>query len=259
MFLYLLNGNLSREALTKAQLSHLPDAATLIQRSLLDGPAGAGRTLFADGRMPAERLYYRPNEQTWQKSANGQFWLGYWNDMIPTAESLKRKSIIAGHPAELGGRGSFIIPLARKFPAGTALPMTMVLTAEGLTLKEKPQFVGFSARAEKLWRNILRQMDWLAADANDTLTAQEQFELCVEALGINYHLGADEVSMLGLIDTVSLNDIACLMVDIPGLKQDLPKMLERVKKKDCAYPPDSSSGSVLTGSGPPDGSDTAPQ
>lgn len=256
-FLYVIDGNLTRAALSEAGLEHLPDAGTLLTRSLLDGPAGAGRMLIADGRLASERLYYRPAEQVWQKSANGKYWLGYWLDAVPNAESLKRKAIVAGHTVELGGRGTFTIPLARKFPAGTNLPMDMVLTAEGLTLKEKPQFVGFSARAEKLWRHILRQMDWMSPDAEDAMTGQEQFLVCVEALGINYHLGSDEASMLGLIDTVSLNDIACLIVDVPGLKQELPRMLEQLKKKDSDYPSGSLNESASSGSGHPDGLDTA--
>jgi hypothetical protein len=246
-FLYLINGNLTAAGLAEAGLNHLPPAATLITRTLLDGPQGAGRTLLADGHCPADRLYYRPNEQTWQAAANGTYWIGTWNDAIPNERSLRRNSIIDGHRVSLGDGGQYIIPLARKFPAGSNLPMAMVLTADGLTLRQKPQFAKFCGRAEKLWRQFCREMGWIAPDADDAMTAEEQFALAVEALGLNYHLGGEECSMLGLIDTASLPEILTRIVDVPTLQQQLAARMEQLKKKDCPCPQDNSSDSAASG------------
>jgi hypothetical protein len=253
-FLYLIEGNLTPATLQAAGLGYLPDADTLTTRGMLDGPAGAGRMMVADGRQSAQRMVYKPDQQIWLKSANGKFWVGTWNDAIPCAGSLRRPSQVAGHTIQLNNCGLFTIPLARKFPAGTNLPMSMVLTSEGLTLKEKPQFVGFSMRAEKLWRHFCRQVGWLEPDGADVLTVEEQFNLCIEALGINYYLGADEASLLGLIDTAVLDEIAIRIVDVPTLKSQLADRLESLKKKDCALPTASLNGPESSSSGnDPDG------
>jgi hypothetical protein len=256
-FLYVLHGvaQVSQAALDERGLNHLPKADTLITRGMMDGPEQRACLMVADGRCRPADLRYVPAEQTWQTSLNGQFWLGFWNDKKPTARTLRRQAVIEGYTVDLGPSGVWAIPLARKFPAGTALPQGLILTAGGLTLREKPEFMDFCQKAERLWRQFMRQMEWIEPDAADDLTTQEEWELAAAALGINYHVGADEINGLGLLDTQTLGQIACKIVDVPALERTLMERLEALKKNS---PPtgESLSGSACGKCGGSDGLDS---
>lgn len=239
-FLYILPNQFAADklaaAIADAGLSHLPAPSTLITRSLYDGPDGRPCTILADGRCPASELNWRPAEQCWTPSVNGKFHIGYWTGRLPAEPDLRRGDLIDGHAADLGDRGTWHVPCARKFPVGTCLPEKIRITAAGAVLEARPEFAAFSFRAERLFRQLMRSLGLrdVSDDAADQpLSGTEECLIVCEALRLNYVVGVDEVNLLGLLDTRTLSTIANCIVDMPAVQEALVKRLAELKKNNA--------------------------
>lgn len=198
----------------------------VLTRMTEKGPTNKRSILFAGKDCEAKNLFIRDN-QTWVKSLNGRFFIGYDSDNLPTANNLARNNQIDGHSIEINGQ-KWLIPCARVFPVGTKLPQTMIMTADGLQMQIKKEFVAFSARAEKLWAA-------LQPNTKVTITNQEAYDIAADALKFNYHIGIDEINILGIIDTDSLGRIYSAVIDMPtiiALNEEIKKKQSLAKKQE---------------------------
>lgn len=190
---------------------------------------GAGdRTLLCLGG-DASRLSYEPKEQAWQKARNGKYEIGIINADRPTEEQLRRKRQLAGHYVELGDGGKWLVPVARIITGGSMLPATLILGSNGeVVTKEMPQYAQFSAKAEKLWEDFQIENKLIEGELKTTIA--ERMLIAAEALAWNYHLGMDEVNMMGLLTTENLSKVLRAIIDVPTLEE----VIKETKKKTAA-------------------------
>ena len=200
----------------------LPEVA----RGHTAGPGGGSCVLVADERIGSKNLQYAPAEQTWVRSLDDKFWLGFYNDRPPTEADLKRELQVDGHLVELTSGQKWRIPLARVFPAGTRLPQSMIMGPNGQVQFEiEPGFIEFSGKAEQLWDDFLIQLKW--AEGPEKLTKDDEWWLVTEALKLNYHVGADEVNALKLLSTRNFEEVIYAIVDVPTLRKFMAEMNEK--------------------------------
>lgn len=219
---------LSAEVLKDAGLyGTVKDPPKITHRGSEIGPAGKRCILFwAEG--PADKLHFKPAEQVWSESNNGKFHIGYYADDPPTESQLARKDQIAGHRVENSDGQKWLIPTARIFPAGTRLPETLLLGPDNkVYTRPIAKYAEFSRRAEVLWNDFKKQLGW--AEGEQELSYADEMLLVIEAISFNYHVGADEINALELLNTKNFEKIIHAIVDIPTLNAKLEEMGEQKK------------------------------
>jgi len=181
------------------------------------GPAGACVLLCSgDGGD----CVYTPAAQTWAKSIDADFWVGFWTADRPGEKTLRKTSQLAGHPVPLGDGADWNIPVVRLLDGGSAMPSALVLGENGeLYSSELPEYAKLSATVDKLFGDLTIEMGW--TEGTPQLTAADRMRLAADALGWNYHLGIDEINALGLLTTQNLSEVMAAILDIPSLKKKI--------------------------------------
>lgn len=235
-FLYFIEhgaGPMNRFELAAAGLGHL-DAKGLVFRGITgNGPDGAAGCLIADKTLKPSETTYKPDSQVWTQSITGKFWIGYWADSPPAEADLRRETMVMGHEVAIN-EGLWMIPAARCFPAGTALPMVMTLRADGsMGYAAAPKFKALSESAERLWMDFLDASGVTQDDAESrtALTPRQRYDLALAALGVNYRVTADEANVLGLMTTDSVRQIQRALIDMPTVEA---AMAAEAEKKNAA-------------------------
>ena len=178
------------------------------------GPGGKACTLW-QYRSASKRLLYKPEQQTWSESLTGGYWTGFYNDEKPTEQELRRDVQLAGHLIELGNGEKWLIPVARFISGGSRLPQSLILGSNGeLVTETLPEFAAFGCKVEKLWQDFENEMNQV--EAEPLVDAKQRWQLAVEALRLNYFVGADEVNALRLLTTKNLNEIMAAILAVPS-------------------------------------------
>lgn len=231
-FLYAIPkvSTIGAKQLAKVGLAPVFDKVKESQRPAGRGPGGGQCTLVCIGGN-GKSLFYKPAEQTWQKSHNGKYWVGFYNDDPPTEQGLRRKTQLAGHYVELTDGGKWLVPVARILSGGSRLPQSLILGSNGEVITEPlPQYAGFSSKVEKAWEDFQVENGWKEGELQ--LSIAERMKLAIEALGWNYHVQTEEVNLLKLITTQNLNgEILAAIIDLPTLVE-ISKEFKEHKKKD---------------------------
>lgn len=197
------------------------------QRGTAQGPGGGDCMLVCIGG-DTKQLYFKPKEQNWTESMNGQYRVGFTNDNKPTEEILRRKKQLAGHEVEMGDSGKWLVPVARIIGGGSMLPASLVLGKKGEVVREElPQYAQFSAKAEGLWEDFRVENKWKKGEIK--LTVAKRMTLAAEALAWNYHIGTEEINLLKLITTQNLGEIMAAIIDVPTLVK-VSEEMENQKK-----------------------------
>jgi hypothetical protein len=166
------------------------------------GPGRQGRAVFAVGA--GAKPTFKPAEQTWARCAapaaagRRRGWAsGTTTD--PAPDDLKKKRFVGGELIELADGSRWAVPVCHSVVRGSTLPKRMVLGDDGRTweLRELPEFLALCARAEKVWEAFVNQTAGEDGRSTIELDHQTAADVAVEALGVNYRVGAAEVSMLG--------------------------------------------------------------
>lgn len=225
-FLYFIPNqkHVDAKALDDAGITALTSADSLSFVGVERGPEGQPGILFtasaknADAKMP--RIGYYPKQQTWQACNHGQFWLGYENSNPPHPASLQRDEFIDGHQVKLADGNEWTVPLARSFPAGSALPAALVLGPDGELITEAlPEFAKLSQQAEQVFEAYVGE--------GEDIDTKNGWEIAINALSQNYRLSAWEISHLRLLSTNNWIDILTALIDGPEIQAFLES-----KKKD---------------------------
>ena len=216
------------------------------------GPEGEG-ALFTLPEVPPERRRYAPEEQTWRKAppppggAPGALWVGMWNDARPGPEDLARPDLIDGHAVALGDNGRWRVPLARVFPAGTALPEKLILGADGLEREVRPEFVALSKATEEIWEAFLAS---LAGDGAGKMPYERLWRVAADALAVNYRIGTAGCNLLALFDTGNLLRVARALADVPTFETWLREEGRKKELTGAAAPAGPSTSGGAPGSAP---------
>lgn len=153
-----------------------------------------------------------PKTQTWLEGAG--YWVGFVNDARPRPEDLRRQSTVGGYTYICPDTGEWVVPLARKVDGTTAFDERVVFQPDG-TIK-----YATISRYETLCQFAAQHFEVLALlDINDPVmnVTDKHLQIAVQALAINYHVGAYELSALGTLKRSSAAYICGLLCDWPGL------------------------------------------
>lgn len=241
-FLYYIPGG--SRTVRPADLPELAYAfdGELIARELIGaGPDGQAGVVVADASVPAEKLGYYADRQTWRRVPKTHYWVGFSTDTPPGPAELKRRRMLPGHLVEMADGRQWTVPsvIARESTddgvAGhLALPTTVGVNDNGewVRLGVLPQHERLSGVAQT-WFEML--MDSLvttsqATDAEEaaknvkiSMTFAEWFDAVVTVLQANYRVSAVEVTALRILNEVVAAAVLNAAVDLPTLLEYLGK------------------------------------
>ena len=186
-------------------------------RSAANGPAGACILVTAG---EAGDCLYKPDDQDWIKSIVGDYWIGTWNGRIPTEMALRKTSQLSGHRVTLADGSEWLVPVVRLIDGGSALPASLVLGTKGeVYTSELPAYSKLSAQADQLFADLRVEMKW--DEGTQVLGPGDRIGVAADAMGWNYHIGVDEMNILGLLTTKNLSDVMAAILDIPSIKKKI--------------------------------------
>jgi len=218
------------------------------------GPDEAQGTCFCvPGRKT--RLGYYPDKQRWRKfkvsdrSEPSDLWLGVETAAPPSPEDLLRERPYQGTPVKLKDGREWIVPLAR------ALPQSLGLDEDGeLKLTPEPRFLWVDELVEQIWKAIAQRDE----DGTVSLTIADEWKQANDVLALNYHVGPEEASVLGLLDTQNVSDVRPAWIDWENVRKTLRDAVEADQKKSRSETPDSSSTASGETAAPPATSPPSP-
>lgn len=175
------------------------------------------------------RFGYFPDEQVWCEA--GGIWVGMSKADPPKPDDLRRDDFINGHQVKLNDGNEWMIPVARAFPTGTNLPCSLSLGPDGeLVFDILERYVPFSKHAERLF---LEFYGGLAGESEEEVAERlhdlDWFNHAVEALAVNYRVGAQEVSLLKLLTTRNVFEVCRAVVDFPEFVKRVQEMESKKK------------------------------
>lgn len=241
VFLYYIQNKKNKP--TPDRLKHLGldkilgDDPSLARCNVINGgPDDKGGVIFNMVAPGAPQTGYYPDRQVWRECED--YWVGYDKSCMPLPEMLGRPFdfVIDGHIVSLpGGRRPsepYLVPIARLFPSGeTCFPQALTIGKDGKTICEPlPEYAGFCNRIKKLWETFRILQGWAEGEAEQP-DFDEIFPLACEAIGINYHMGIQEISLLKLLDTNSVVEVLRATFDAPTIEKEYAKLQEDAKKK----------------------------
>lgn len=202
------------------------------------GDNGPGVVCAAQG---ASRPGFYPDSQVWHPCDDGNWMVGWDASTTPKPASLARVEQIAGHLVTLGDDQDWLVPVARSFPIGTALPEALVIGPNGELVSEPlPKFAQISQSAERVWEAFMAASEREGVDDgiqdDRDLEVADAFDIATQALALNYHVSKWELSALRLMTTDTMWGVLRALIDFPAIEAELKKNLG-------ATPPVTSNGS----------------
>jgi len=214
-FLYFvpgLSGQVTPAQVDAVGLSHMHEG---LQPDCRDsgGPDGLHGVLLTAQRslLPKEeqdpkarvKLLYDAKGQTWiPLRANGSAddaapiaYVGMQTDRPPTPASLLRRRVYDGAVLVFENGLAWTVPVAHAFAKEVTLPRRMRLGPDGrMGLRVEDRFAGLCERAAGAFQTMRQSM---LEDGAATWKYGDLWELSLIALGVNYRVGAGEISLLG--------------------------------------------------------------
>lgn len=200
------------------------------------------------GMGPAEDVIFDGNGQVWERipgALDGDrtlndndtgYWIGYWHNRKPVPEDLQRAEMISGHEVVLADGHRWLVPVARSFAPGTALPQYMTLGPDGKIVYEvREEYRALFDRADVLASEVYRPRpeEELKDGIAVTVAPEERFLLALEALAVNYRLAVPEVNALRLFDTAALQRILDALIDFPSFIELAAQFAEKEERADA--------------------------
>lgn len=208
------------------------------------GPDGAAGVVLADPKQN-KKIGYFSGIQEWRKSSNGKFHVGRFVDSErPLPEDLATDEQLEGHWVTLGDNQRYLIPVARSLIAEDdatelqyreALPTIAERNGDGHWHMGAviPKWRPLWEIAEKWWTTKTAAITRKYGDGKDPEDSDRSmviegfddlFDSATEAIGVNYRVRADEISLLGLFTMRHATAVLDAVVD-------WPVYLEWAKKK----------------------------
>ena len=196
-----------------------------------DGPDGGRGVLFAahpeapGAEMP--KLGHFPGAQKWQHVKKGGYWIGFEAESPPRPTDLQRGLAAAGKWAVLSDRKRWLVPVARYLGGSTDLPMTIRADDDEVwTRSVKDEYASLWEDAYSVLQTAFNS-SW---PVEDQLSPQDEVNLCVRCLQINYRVGMWEITALDLLDSDALLEILAIVSDLVSMRELVRKELK--KKED---------------------------
>ncbi len=210
-----------------------------VRRACDSGPGGKGGCLISGGQRPPD--FFADARQTWVESARPDgtvVWIGIENAQTPPGpDDLILPTNIQGPFVTLGDGNLWRVPMVKRwdgeaFEHVLSLPQKIAVRIEGgkrrITHEVIPAFQPLLAIGERVWDSFLN---------GTPMPLDGVFEDAVTLLAANYRLGAEEVSLLGLLDPESAQEVLRAAVDIRALQEQAHEMAGS-NLMDCEQKPD---------------------
>ena len=219
------------------------DLGRISQAEVGQGPGDQRGVLFARTAGEPQPMGYAPGVQKWAKAVSGGWWVGCETDAPPTPADLEHSEIIDGHVVRMGDGQQWLVPVARLFSGGTALPQAIVLGPNGeKVLRALPAYAAIARHAERVAQDVHigiglreRPKDY------EPMSLLDGWDICVAALALNYRIGPDEASLLEILTTPVVPQVLGALVDVPTLMAVAQQRLAAAgSKKNAAHIPDGS-------------------
>ena len=183
-----------------------------------------GGVVFGAG----DRVGLRIEEQQWAKAHDVEdVWVGVWKDAPPKPEDLQREASLPGLAVTLDDGNAWTVPVLHAIETEPELsfrcaaPRPFVYLGDGKWgLGEvQPKYAAAYNLAVQWFDILVSQLgddgenEDVEFDLNDATTAS------VVALGVNYRLRSDEVSVMGLLGTDgTVGEVLRALIDWPTLE-----------------------------------------
>jgi hypothetical protein len=175
--------------------SILRDASLASNGPPSGGPGGSNGVLamIVTNTWGGERLQYNPDTQIWME-VNPHYSIGYYKDERPTAIDLVRPKTIPGELVDLNGE-QWLVPVCG--PRNSKLPHAFKFNGQGEWISEvKSEYAYLMADSEQALKDMQS-----ANDKNYQEVFSRHMDFCTRMLGVNYHVGRHEVTILEALTT----------------------------------------------------------
>lgn len=183
----------------------------LVQHFVQVGPNGSSGVLLVAKALDwpdAHRIGFYANEQTWIECDG--YWLGHHNEIHPGPDSLQRLHFVDGYEYELGDGNAWVAPVIR-WPGGAAnLPSRYARHRGQFAKSVLPEFKTAWELAQWIWDAVL--------PGGPSVSEEKCFEVACECLGVNYRVGVEECSALGLLTSDTAATVFRAAVDVPRIQ-----------------------------------------
>lgn len=176
------------------------------------GPDGGAGSLvgFDSPEFPRDTpTIYDDKSQEWLAAATdgelacGRYWVGYVKGRKPRPEELQRRTIYDGEPVELGDHGVWVVPVADYLPRR--------MSRDRATGKEisvpKDEHAEFVRLANETFQHFLSD-GFAVMLAQNRVVIPNARRLADMALAKNYRVNADVIDLLGILEDLSMIEIA---------------------------------------------------
>ncbi len=259
MFLHYLPDELGLNppafARSRADVFGASPAVTTCAATGPDGGRGVVCCVVPSHRAGHEpRVGHYPAEQHWEKTPGG-WWIGWSRTARPTPDLLSRAEAYPGHRVTLEDGSEWLVPVGRLWDGSDPFPKKLRLDPETGAWAETPheKFRQITERAGELFADFMVAAISEDESGNPTATLNVDADLAVDALSLNYHVGAEEISALGLLTSENIGHIAKAFVDFPTWKLLLETRDEAKKKRPGVTPSLSDTDSGAPGCSPATG------
>jgi len=190
-------------------------------REVNGGPGG----VFGVVVGPTSDVIYDPSRQVWKEGKD--YFIGWEKEQgQPKPEELRRKVIFPGHWVKLGDGNEWLIPVARYCGGETGLERAITMDRDGKVRQE------ILEKYKEFYEYAAWYLSWIGLDGGDPETVKDKTEaefymMCCRILGVNYRVGANEVSALQLLTNRVEIEIIKALADWPSWV----KMMEAIKEK----------------------------
>jgi hypothetical protein len=189
----------------------------IVRQVLANGPGGSQGCILCD-KSAADIAGYYSDRQEWRK-INDSLWIGWEQSTPPTAESLQRERMLAGHHVKINNN-VYIVPATKRFNFDSGSPLWYDTLPKKMTyLESRWQYAEVIDRYRRLWDIGATWWDQVYNAAglseHELLTFPQAAELAIEALSFNYRIWHDELSMLGVIDENVVTEVLHAVIDVP--------------------------------------------
>lgn len=163
----------------------------MVRQNLDKGPSGGQGTLIVPQRVDeAEIPLWSAAKWDSEPSDNGKFWITWMKDQKPGPAALRRRSIVEGVPVEMLDGNSWICPTIRKALCIPQLPCCYSRRNGQVSRAVVPEY-------RDLWE---ASGTWAASYFSGQMPDADLFGASAQCLAVNYRLGDEELSILGLFD-----------------------------------------------------------
>ena len=188
----------------------------------------AGEGVDVDGEA-ALGVYL--NQQRWVKGPDGKYWVGMFKESPPSPTELMRADALGGNPMVLKDGQEWVVPVALyAIDRMYGVPRILGITEEGEEVMEvEGRYRPFFEMATQFLEDVMKK----ESDGSLESTVDMK-ELSTLALTTNYHVGAIEVAMLGVLSDDVFFRVCTGTLNEPEVTSARAAYLESIKKKSDA-------------------------